>query len=94
MSPIGARPPGSIPRQSHLVKLAEEALTYVGCQNITYIMGSTDANIPLSHGYQAVCVGLTESGNAHRLNEFIDTKYLIKGVWQVLLIVLAAASIK
>lgn len=94
MSLIGMRPPGSIPRQTNLVTLAEEALTFVGCQNITYIAGSTDANIPLSYGYQAVCIGLTESGNAHRLDEFIDTRNLKNGLWQLSLVVLAAAGLK
>lgn len=92
MTQVGNRPAGQIPRQSPLVKLAESALHAVGCPTITYIIGSTDANIPLSMGAQAVCVGLTESGNAHRLDEYIDPAKLPQGLGQLLLLLLAAAE--
>jgi acetylornithine deacetylase/succinyl-diaminopimelate desuccinylase-like protein len=92
MAEIGNRPAGSIPRSHPLVQWAEDALRYVGCQQITYIAGSTDANIPLSQGLTAVCVGLTQSGNAHRLDEFIDTTHLVHGMQQILLLSLAAAG--
>lgn len=92
MTPIGSRPAGSIPRDAPLVMWAEDALRFVGCQNISFIAGSTDANIPLSQGITAVCVGLTESGNAHRLDEFIDIERLPDGLRQVLLLMLAAAG--
>lgn len=92
MTQIGSRPAGSIPRSQPLVQWAEDALRFVGCRPITYIAGSTDANIPLSQGLTAVCVGLTQSGNAHRLDEFIDTTYLAAGMQQMLLLSLAAAG--
>lgn len=92
MTEIGNRPAGSIPRSHPLVQWAEDALRFVGCRQITYIAGSTDANIPLSQGLTAVCVGLTQSGNAHRLDEFIDTTYLVHGMQQMLLLSLAAAG--
>lgn len=92
MTQVGDRPAGQISRQAPLVQWAEAALHAVGCPTVTYIIGSTDANIPLSMGAQAVCVGLTESGNAHRLDEFIDPSKLPQGLGQLLLLMLAAAA--
>jgi tripeptide aminopeptidase len=92
MTQIGNRPAGRIPRTHPLVQWAEDALRFVGCWQINYIAGSTDANIPLSQGVTAVCVGLTQSGNAHRLDEFIDTTHLVDGIQQILLLSLAAAG--
>lgn len=92
MTQIGNRPAGSIPRQSPLVGWAEEALQFVGCPQVSYVVSSTDANVPLSQGLSSVCIGLTESGNAHRLDEFVDPLNLPKGLSQLLLLTLAAAD--
>jgi acetylornithine deacetylase/succinyl-diaminopimelate desuccinylase-like protein len=89
---VGSRPAGRISRDSPPVRWAENALHYVGCSPITYIAGSTDANIPLSQGLRSVCVGLTRSGNSHRLDEFIDTADLSAGMQQLLLLTLAASG--
>ncbi len=92
MTPIGNRPAGKISRNTGLVKTAVAALQFVGQHTITFMMGSTDANVPLSQGITAVCIGLTESGNAHRLDEFIDPTHLPDGLSQLLLLTLAAAG--
>lgn len=93
VSEVGNRPAGSLSRSAPLVCWADEALHEVGCRQVRYIASSTDANIPLSRGYEAVCLGLTESGNAHRLDEHIDTTQLPAGMTQLLLVTLAAAGI-
>lgn len=93
MTQIGSRPAGSILRSTPLVQWAEAALQFVGCENPNFIVGSTDANIPLSQGITAVCVGLTESGNAHRLDEYIDIRQLSSGLKQLLLLTIAAAKL-
>lgn len=90
---VGNRPAGSVSRSAPLVCWADQALHEVGCHHVRYIASSTDANIPLSRGYEAVCLGLTESGNAHRLDEHIDTTQLPAGMTQLLLVTLAAAGI-
>lgn len=92
MTQVGNRPSGAIERQSPLVTWAEAALHAVGCPQVTYIIGSTDANIPLSMGANAVCIGLTKSGNAHRFDEYVDITKLPQGMGQLLLLTLAAAS--
>lgn len=92
MTPIGYRPAGKIARETPLVQTAVAALRQVGRPNVVFMMGSTDANVPLSQGMTAVCLGLTESGNAHRLDEYIDTTHLPDGLSQLLLLTLAAAG--
>jgi len=83
---IGARPPGEIPPQHPLVALAKEALMAVGITP-NYNIGSTDANVPLSLGYPAICLGLTTGQGAHTLNETIDLAPLSQGLEQLLLVI-------
>jgi acetylornithine deacetylase/succinyl-diaminopimelate desuccinylase-like protein len=92
MSVVGQRPAGEIPRSTPIVAHANAALRYMGCSEVRYIAGSTDANIPLSRGYEAVCLGLTESGNSHRTDEYIDISRLPYGLGQLLLVTLAVAG--
>ncbi len=76
---IGQRPAGEIPALHPLVRLAVSSLAEQGLSaNLT--IGSTDANIPLSLGYPAVCVGLTGGAGAHTTNEFIYTAPLGRGL--------------
>ncbi len=89
---VGNRPAGSVPRFTPVIALAEAALHAVGCPDVRYIVSSTDANIPLSQGYPAVCLGLTQSGNSHRPDEYIDITQLPAGLGQLLLVTLAAAG--
>ena len=90
---IGNRPAGAIPRETPLVSWAVAALQQVGAASqLEFTTGSTDANIPLSRGWPAVCVGLTESGNAHRPDEYMDVTRIPAGLGQLLLLTLAAAG--
>ncbi len=92
MDPIGNRPAGAIPRAAPLVRLAAAALKQMGCDQVNFTSGSTDANIPLSQKRPAVCIGLAEAGHVHRLDEFLDTGRLPAGLGQLLLLVLGAAA--
>lgn len=89
---IGDRPPGAASRRSPLVRLAAAALKASGVRRIAYVSGSTDANVPLSRGWPAVCIGLTRAGNTHRRDEYIETGPLAAGLRQLLLLTLAAAE--
>jgi tripeptide aminopeptidase len=89
---VGNRPAGQIPRDTPLVTWAIEALGFCGRPSALFVAGSTDANIPLSRSIPSVCVGLTESANSHRLDEYIDTTFLPSGLQQLLLLVLAASG--
>ncbi len=90
---IGDRPAGGIPADHPLVMDAREALHAVGRRKIEFGASSTDANIPLSRGAAAVCIGLAESGNVHRLNEYLDFAHLSRGMGQLLLLAAKTAGL-
>lgn len=90
---IGDRPSGSIPEHHPLVLAATEALHAVGYPHIADLrMSSTDANIPLSRGIPAICVGVSEGSNAHRLQEWIGTEALTRGMSHLLFLSRLAAA--
>lgn len=86
---IGDRPTGEIAPAHPLVQAAERALVSAGVAvEPGERMSSTDANIPLSRGIPAVCVGITRGANAHRLDEWISTLEVAKGMQHLLLLTL------
>lgn len=88
---VGDRPAGTISVEHPLVRLAVEAHQAIRMQP-DLDGGSTDANIPLSLGVPAVCVGISYGGNAHRLDEYIETDPIETGMWQLLLLTAAASN--
>ncbi|NDJ78241.1 MAG: M20/M25/M40 family metallo-hydrolase [Chloroflexi bacterium] len=88
---VGDRPAGSIPADDPLVALAAAALHTID-QDVAYESGSTDANVLLANGLPTVTVGISRGGNAHRLDEYIETAPIADGVWHLLLLALAAAN--
>jgi acetylornithine deacetylase/succinyl-diaminopimelate desuccinylase-like protein len=83
---VGERPAGQIPLSHPLVRLAVRCLEAQGVQPLPHI-GSTDANIPLSRGLPAICIGLTTGSGAHTVEEFIHTQPLEPGLAQLLALV-------
>lgn len=83
---IGDRPVGEISQSDPLVELVVRGLESVGIQPRLNI-GSTDANIPLSLGYPAVCLGLTTGNGAHTVNEYINSAPLQLGLKQLRLVI-------
>lgn len=84
---IGDRPSGGIAEDHPLVLLARDALEAVNYPHpIDLRMSSTDANIPLSQGIPAICVGVTEGSSAHRLQEWISTTELTRGMTHLLIL--------
>jgi acetylornithine deacetylase/succinyl-diaminopimelate desuccinylase-like protein len=78
---IGDRPAGGIGDDHPLVQAAIQSLVASGVQPQTANrISSTDANVPLSRGIPAVCIGITDGGNAHRLDEWITPELLPKGM--------------
>jgi len=88
---VGDRPAGSIPHDHALTQLAGAAYSAEGLGAI-YEIASTDANIPLSRGIPAVCVGVCDGGNAHRLDEYIEPARLPGGMRALLWLALAASE--
>lgn len=93
MEVIGDRPAGQISQTKPIVQFAASALRQVG-STVEYTVGSTDANIPLSKGMSAVCIGLTRSANTHRPDEFMEIGLVPAGIQQLLLLTLALAEME
>ena len=90
---IGDRPAGDIPATHPLVGAASQALVDAGLTGKPDLrISSTDANIPLSRGIPAVCVGIVEGGSAHRLQEWIDPAKIGHGMEHLLLLTWWAAG--
>jgi acetylornithine deacetylase/succinyl-diaminopimelate desuccinylase-like protein len=83
---VGERPAGQIALNHPLVRQAIRCLEALGVQPLLNI-GSTDANIPLSRGLPAVCIGLTSGGRAHTPEEYINTQPLGLGLTQLIMLV-------
>ncbi|WP_374712155.1 M20/M25/M40 family metallo-hydrolase [Symbiobacterium terraclitae] len=89
---LGDRPTGAIPDEHPLCNLVRAVHRELGLQTRTY-PSSTDGNVPLSMGIPAVTVGVTLGGNGHRLDEYIYTSPLARGLAQVLLLVLGVQEL-
>lgn len=86
---IGDRPAGKLSDEHPLIQLAKRCIQEQGLLPNLGI-GSTDANIPLSKGIPAICLGVSTGGNAHTVNEYINLGSLEKGLGQLVAIVQGA----
>jgi acetylornithine deacetylase/succinyl-diaminopimelate desuccinylase-like protein len=89
---IGNRPIGGISQDHPLVRLAVESLENQGAE-VKLLSGSTDANLPLSHDFPAICIGMTTGGGAHTTSEFINTATLKQGMEHIWDVVVGAFSL-
>ena len=83
---VGQRPVGKISSSHPLVRLVKRCLEEQGIRP-SLTIGSTDANIPLSLGLPAVCLGLTTGNGAHTVEEYIHTAPLGQGLEQLVAVV-------
>jgi len=79
---IGERPTGEIPVTHPLVELTVKCIQDLGI-TVRLNIGSTDANAPLSRGYPAVTIGLTNGYGSHTVGEFIQIAPLYQGLRQL-----------
>ncbi len=79
---VGDRPGGALPSDHELVQQANEILTALGISPSS-APSSTDANVPLSQGVPAICIGITNGRGAHRLDESLDIRPIPKGMAQL-----------
>ncbi len=82
---LSDRAGGRLPAGHSLIRLVEEAGAAVGVPP-TWKSSSTDANVALSHGAAAVCLGLAEGENLHAEDEVLDVTLLPKGLRQAFLV--------
>ena len=86
---LGERPAGEIPIEHPFVQRSGDVLSALGMEPI-FEASSTDANIPISLGIPAVCVGISRGTGGHTVNETIDVEPIATGLAQ--LVLLAAGS--
>jgi acetylornithine deacetylase/succinyl-diaminopimelate desuccinylase-like protein len=80
---VGERPADSRPTDDPLVQRAGEILAWIGYEP-AFQASSTDANIPISLGIPAVCVGVAEGERGHSVHEYIEVPPIGQGLAQVL----------
>lgn len=90
---IGDRPAGAIGEKHPLCMAVREVHRHLDIQTRIY-PSSTDGNVPLHLGIPTVTVGVTHGGNGHRVDEYIYTGPLIKGLGQVTLLLLAVQAVE
>jgi tripeptide aminopeptidase len=91
--PIGNRPAGELEGNARILKVIRAVDSYLG--NAAQIQrASTDANIPLSLGREAIAIGGGGvGGGAHTLQEWFDCTGRDLGLKRVLLTLLALAGV-
>jgi acetylornithine deacetylase/succinyl-diaminopimelate desuccinylase-like protein len=91
--PIGERPAAELATRSLLLETVREVDRHLGIQS-RLERSSTDANIPLSLGIEAVAIaGGGQGGDAHTPNEWYDPQGRELGLKRILLSVLAMAGV-
>lgn len=89
---IGNRPAGELPPSARILQIAKAVDAELG-NNAQIQRASTDANIPLSVGREAIALGGGgKGGGAHTLQEWFDPAGREFGLKRILLILLALAG--
>jgi acetylornithine deacetylase/succinyl-diaminopimelate desuccinylase-like protein len=90
---IGNRPAGELPREARLMKVIRAVDAQLG--NTAQVQrASTDANIPLSLGREAIAIGGGGSGGgAHTLQEWFDCNGRDLGLRRILLTMLTLSGV-
>ena len=89
---IGNRPAGQLPANARILQIARAVDAYLG-NSAQVQRASTDANIPLSLGREAIAIGAGgQGGGAHTLQEWFDVSGRELALKRILLIVLAIAG--
>ncbi len=91
---IGDRPSGETPRDSRIVRIAEEATRYFG-YHPRLDRSSTDSNVAISLGLPAITLGAGgTSGNSHTLDEWYDPRGRETGLKRALLVMLGLVGLQ
>jgi len=89
---IGERPAAELSSDARILQIVRAVDAHLGINSRLH-RSSTDANIPLALGREAVSVGAGGvGGGAHTLNEWFDTSGRELGLKRILLILLALAT--
>jgi tripeptide aminopeptidase len=88
---LGVRPAGQVSPNARITRIASAILESIGISP-TGDASSTDANIPISRGIPAVCIGLTHGGNVHKEDEYIERDPVGRGLYQLLGLTVSVAE--
>jgi tripeptide aminopeptidase len=94
MRNIGDRPAGELPQNARILEVIRGVDSHLGISSHLR-RASTDANIPLSLGLEAISIGAGgQGGGAHTLHEWFDPAGRDLGLKRILLTVLALSGIQ
>jgi acetylornithine deacetylase/succinyl-diaminopimelate desuccinylase-like protein len=85
---VGQRPAAALAMDHPLCHWVNAIRNYLHLRPAVFSAASTDANLPLSLGIPAVCLGITRGALAHTEQEYIDTPPVGGGLKQLLLTIL------
>ena len=88
---VGRREAGALALDHPLARAAAAALEAVDAE-VVWGSGSTDANVPLARAVPAICTGLAQGGNTHRLDEYVDVTDLPRGMEALVRLVWSLAA--
>jgi tripeptide aminopeptidase len=92
IKPIGERPAGKLPDECRILQVAKAVDAHLGVPS-QMRLASTDANIPISMGLEAITLGSGGSGGgAHTLKEWFDPAGREIALKRVLLVLLTLAE--
>lgn len=93
IKPIGTRPAAELPSDARILKIIRAVDQFLAIKSQTR-RASTDANIPLSLGREAISIGAGGTGGgAHTVGEWYDSTGRDLGLKRILLTVLALSGI-
>jgi acetylornithine deacetylase/succinyl-diaminopimelate desuccinylase-like protein len=85
---VGQRPAAALATDHPLCHGVSDIRKHLHLRPAVFSAASTDANLPLSLGIPAVCLGITRGALAHTVQEYIDTAPVGGGLKQLLLTIL------
>jgi acetylornithine deacetylase/succinyl-diaminopimelate desuccinylase-like protein len=85
---VGQRPAASLDIGHALCQGMRAIRQQLRLRPALFTASSTDANLPLSLGIPALCLGITRGGLAHTVREYIDIAPIPDGLKQLFLTVL------
>jgi tripeptide aminopeptidase len=91
---IGHRPAGILPADARILQVIRAVDAHLGIRSVPRL-ASTDANIPISLGKEAITIGSGgDGGGAHTLREWFDCTHRDLGLKRILLALLMLAGVQ
>ncbi len=91
---IGDRPAASLPTTARILQAVRAVDVHLGIKSVPRL-ASTDANIPLSLGKEAITIGSGgDGGGAHTLHEWFDCSHRDLGLKRILFTLLALTGVR